>query len=304
MKRCVAVVVALLLAGCVTARKSTEPTAENLQGMASWYGQEFAGRTTANGEIFDPMQFTAAHRTLPFGTVVDVRNTKNGQSVRVRINDRGPYINDRVIDLSYVAAQKIGLIEPGTGPVELSVVKWGKGDREPPAPYVVSVADVKPIPDRPAQPAPQTSTETQPAMTPAATIPDIPVVVDTVNVVEEHAGVETRRQVSPDGKRIETVPVEPGPAARAPQARAVKPPVSRPAKARIEGQYLVQVGAFALEANAKLLQDQLSQLGEKAYIDHAQLFHVRIGPFVTRDEAVRMRTRLETAGLSAIVIRQ
>src|SRR4029077_7238634 len=95
---------------------------ENLHGVASWYGQEFAGRTTANGEIFDPLLLTAAHRTLPFGTVVDVKNSKTGQTVRVRINDRGPFVGNRMIDLSYAAAQQIGLIDPGSGEVDVAVV--------------------------------------------------------------------------------------------------------------------------------------------------------------------------------------
>ena len=87
--------------------------------VASWYGEEFAGRTTANGEIFDPLLLTAAHRTLPFGTVLDVTNPKTADR-RVRINDRGPFIGGRVIDLSYAAAQQIGLIEPGIGEVDMS----------------------------------------------------------------------------------------------------------------------------------------------------------------------------------------
>src|SRR5437763_17174899 len=104
--------------GCATTQPTPMvPPPLALHGVASWYGQEFAGRTTANGEIFDPLLFTAAHRTLPFGTVVAVRNTKSQQSVRVRINDRGPYIGSRMIDLSYAAAQQIGLVEPGSGDV-------------------------------------------------------------------------------------------------------------------------------------------------------------------------------------------
>ncbi|HEX9500972.1 MAG TPA: septal ring lytic transglycosylase RlpA family protein, partial [Thermoanaerobaculia bacterium] len=95
--------------GCATApRGQTLPPPTDLHGVASWYGQEFAGRTTANGEIFDPLLLTAAHRTLPFGTVLDVENPKTHQTVRVRINDRGPYIGGRMIDLSYAAAQQIG----------------------------------------------------------------------------------------------------------------------------------------------------------------------------------------------------
>src|SRR6185295_1048534 len=118
-------------------------TPDLLHGLASRYGAELAGRNTANGEIFDALQFTAAHRTLPFGTVVDVTNPKTNQTVRVRINDRGPYIGQRIIDLSYAAAQQIGLIEPGTGDVDIKLVKMGLGDREPPAPYEVKIEEPK-----------------------------------------------------------------------------------------------------------------------------------------------------------------
>src|SRR5438067_11306968 len=131
MKRVTAVAILLFVAyGCATSTPppTTTPVNENQHGVASWYGQEFAGRTTANGEIFDPMLFTAAHRSLPFGTVLDVLNPKTGQTVRVRINDRGPYIGGRIIDLSYAAAQQIGLVEPGSGEVDATIVKIGNGD--------------------------------------------------------------------------------------------------------------------------------------------------------------------------------
>ena len=264
-----AAVAGLLLSACATAPPPQQ--SQLIRGTASWYGQEYAGRTTANGEIFDPLQLTAAHRTLPFGTVVDVKNMKTGQTVRVRINDRGPYIGNRMIDLSYAAAQQISLVEPGSGEVEVAVVKLGKGDREPPAPYLVTVPEIKPVPS-------------------ADVVASVPAVVDSVQVVEEHAGVETRRQVSADGRRIENVPVG-------------QPPVVIKMPPRtMAGRFVVQVGAFAQELNARLLQDQLSHLGEKSYIEHAELYRVRIGPFATRDEAIRMRSRLETVGLSAIVV--
>jgi len=274
----------VLALACRTTTPPPPVPNEILHGTASWYGQEFAGRTTANGEIFDPMQLTAAHRSLPFGTVVDVRNQKNGQIVRVRINDRGPYINDRLIDLSYAAAQRIGLVEPGIGDVELSIVRLGKGDREPPAPYIVSVPEVKPVGPAPAAPAP--------------TVAQVPVVVDSVTVVEEHQGAETRRQVSADGKRIENVPIQPRPPSVAQVATQAPPPEVARHHVVSTGGFVVQVGAFAQENNAKLLMDQLTQLGEKPYIDHTRLYLVRLGPFTTRDEAIRMRTRLENAGLS------
>ncbi len=91
-------------------------------GEASYYGRRFHGRITANGETFDMNAFTAAHRTLPFGSMVRVTNPRNGRSVIVRINDRGPYVGDRVIDLSRAAAEQIGLIQPGFAEVQLALV--------------------------------------------------------------------------------------------------------------------------------------------------------------------------------------
>lgn len=91
-------------------------------GEASYYGAAFAGRPTANGETFDPALLTAAHRTLPFGTKLRVTNTKNGRSVVVRVNDRGPYADNRVLDLSRSAAERIGMIHSGTAEVQLEVV--------------------------------------------------------------------------------------------------------------------------------------------------------------------------------------
>jgi rare lipoprotein A len=88
-------------------------------GVASWYGSRFAGRRTASGERFDPSEFTAAHRTLPFGTRVRVTNAA-GKSVVVRINDRGPFHGGRVIDLSQAAAAELGLVRAGSGRVELA----------------------------------------------------------------------------------------------------------------------------------------------------------------------------------------
>tara|TARA_B100001057_G_scaffold460414_1_gene511459 strand:+ start:74 stop:652 length:579 start_codon:yes stop_codon:yes gene_type:complete len=91
-------------------------------GEASFYGNELAGNRTASGERFDPQGLTAAHRTLPLGSEVRVTNPRNGESVVVRINDRGPYHGNRVIDLSYAAAREIGLIRSGTGRVNLALL--------------------------------------------------------------------------------------------------------------------------------------------------------------------------------------
>ncbi len=92
------------------------------RGLASWYGREFHGRRTASGEIYNMYAFTAAHKSLPMGTYVKVKNLKNGREVIVRINDRGPYVPGRIIDLSYAAAKAIGMIGEGVVPVELTVL--------------------------------------------------------------------------------------------------------------------------------------------------------------------------------------
>jgi rare lipoprotein A len=110
----------LLLIGCH--RKSiTNVTNTSCQqtGIASYYGGKFIGRLTANGEIYDANKLTAAHKTLPFGTMVKVTNLKNNKSVIVRINDRGPFVSGRIIDLSEAAAKKIEMLQVGIQKVEI-----------------------------------------------------------------------------------------------------------------------------------------------------------------------------------------
>lgn len=96
-------------------------------GTASWYGEPYHGRQTSNGEVYDMYQFTAAHKTLPFDTYVKVVNKNNGRTVIVRINDRGPFIKGRIIDLSRRAAEQIDMIGTGTAPVELYLEKAAAG---------------------------------------------------------------------------------------------------------------------------------------------------------------------------------
>lgn len=92
------------------------------RGVASWYGKKFHGRRTSSGEKYDVMGMTAAHRTLPLPTYVKVRNLKSGKSVIVKVNDRGPFLHNRVIDLSYAAAYKLGVVTTGTALVEVTAV--------------------------------------------------------------------------------------------------------------------------------------------------------------------------------------
>lgn len=92
------------------------------RGLASWYGPNFHGKTTSNGEIYDMYAMTAAHKTLPLPTYVRVTNLNNQRSVVVRVNDRGPFVEDRIIDLSYTAAAKLDILGPGTAPVEVRAI--------------------------------------------------------------------------------------------------------------------------------------------------------------------------------------
>lgn len=116
--------VGLLLTACTCLPKGRADLDVGMKerGIASWYGQDFHGWMTASGETYNMEAPTAAHRTLPLGTVVRVTNVKNGKQVRVRINDRGPYVHGRILDLSYAAARKLSMVEHGITPISLEVI--------------------------------------------------------------------------------------------------------------------------------------------------------------------------------------
>lgn len=117
----------LIAVGLIIGLTGPKPEDYFQVGTASWYGPNFHGQLTANGEVYDMDAMTAAHKTLPFDTKVKVVNLQNGRHVVVRINDRGPFIKDRIIDLSRRAAQRLGIIQPGTERVGLKILKWGGG---------------------------------------------------------------------------------------------------------------------------------------------------------------------------------
>lgn len=121
----------LFLMGCASERYARPSQGTVQRGMASWYGSDFHGKPTASGEIYDMHQETAAHKELPLHTIIDVKNLDNGRKIRVRVNDRGPYIRGRVLDLSYGAAQKLGMVEKGLARVEIRVVEVGSGRAGP-----------------------------------------------------------------------------------------------------------------------------------------------------------------------------
>lgn len=119
------------------------------EGLASWYGPDFHGKPTSCGEIYDMHALTAAHKILPLGVSVRVTNQNNGKSVVVRVNDRGPFVGNRIIDLSYAAAQELDIVAAGTAPVRIEALGFQQGDGyAPPAnyntgPFTVQVASFK-----------------------------------------------------------------------------------------------------------------------------------------------------------------
>lgn len=152
--------VALLLAalaggGCGSSRGPEPPRVrpgKTDRGIASWYGPKFHGRQTANGEVYDMHGLTAAHRTLPFGTWVEVTNLDNGRRALLRINDRGPFIRGRVLDVSFAAAQELDMVRSGLARVEMRIaaprqvareaarVELARQERPPTHGYLVQVA--------------------------------------------------------------------------------------------------------------------------------------------------------------------
>ena len=142
-------------------------------GIASWYGYPYHGRRAANGEVYDMEAYTAAHRTLPFETWVRVKNLTNSRTVEVRIQDRGPFVNGRIIDLSRAAAREIDLLGPGVVKVKLTVIKPPK---HPPQRTSVEVPPAPPVTKTTAAPAPPPPPPVAAAPPPPAAIP-VPVPV-------------------------------------------------------------------------------------------------------------------------------
>ena len=244
-------------------------------GYASWYGHPYHGRRTANGEVYDMHLFTAAHRTMPFGTEVEVTNMENGRQVRVRINDRGPFIDGRIIDLSLSAAKTIQLVGPGTALVEVKVLKAappgaGRAARTRPGAAPATAASVPPG-GLPA--GPSTSTAVSAARRPPAT-------------------AATAANGSPPP------PESPGSPPAAPVASVVVVP----------GRFTVQVGAFADPLNAERLRDELARrypyfvVNTSATADGA-IHRVWVANEPSEERARAVADLLRDGGLSAFVIR-
>jgi rare lipoprotein A len=253
-------------------------------GIASWYGPDFHGLATANGETYDMNALTAAHRTLPMPSMVRVTNLQNGRQIALRVNDRGPFANNRIIDVSRRAAQLLGFEQQGTARVRVEIMDAESrqlamlaGVATPPAQQTAAAgqADAPSSPKVAAAPAgivseetlaPPSGTTAAPAAPPAASKPAQQSIIATVTVAA--AGPQ------PDGK-VTLVPVR-------------------------KTAMFIQAGAFTNLANATRLRTRLTSFGQAqvvpAYVGTQKFFRVRLGPIASLTEADTMLAKVVASG--------
>lgn len=244
------------------------------EGTASWYGRKFHGKKTANGETYDMHAMTAAHPTLPLPSYARVTRASTGKSVIVRINDRGPFHSSRIIDLSYVAAAKLGIIGPGSGQVIVeAITNQDIRNNNYEQPKAV------PIPPAPVPAQPVLTTQA-----PAAPPPATPNALDAL----QHD----------DGQVIATAPPALAPVPAAP-SQAQAPATPSDALAAPGGQVYLQFGAFSAQQTADSLAQKLNaQIGavesRPAHVQaSSNLYRVQIGPYPSRTAAVNAALRIQ-----------
>jgi rare lipoprotein A len=311
------------------------------EGVASWYGVEFGGRPTASGEIFTPSQLTAAHPTLPFGTMLKVTNKQNNKSVVVRVNDRGPFVSARIIDLSQGAAEQLDIISTGTAPVlveslEAIALPMDNGrPLRPPSQEILS-PPAAPVPrasaaSRPSSagrqypesrelPAPSgASAAVPPASAPApatVSVPETPapVVADaftgqpvqtapgrTAPVRQNQAPVEAAQPVVQGG--IASDPVKDASI----QAPALLPPAEiKPGipPAGTGKMYRIQIGAYKIPRHAVDAFDKLKIVGlNPAYERSGEIYRVVLAG-ISAEDVESIAGKLGNAGFKEAVIRE
>ena len=229
------------------------------RGLASWYGDYFHGRLTSNGETYDMYAMTAAHKILPMDTVLRVRNLENGREVTVRVNDRGPFVDGRVIDLSFTAAEKLGIVGPGTARVEIAALpptilrpeNTSPPAEKSPAPGVLTAVS-QPV-KRPAPPEAEAVSPPPPA-TPSG---------DTLQVSSTS---RTRDSAHEDAESDASTAVQPAPTRQE----------SQPGRL-----YYVRVGRFFDVEQAQSLKRRFTDAGHAAVVDTRndsgqQSYHVHV----------------------------
>jgi len=282
MKRTLALVLAMALTGPLALVAETLSVPMLFYGEASWYGSKFNGRKTANGETYDMTLLTAAHRTLPFGTLVRVTNLENDKSVTVRVNDRGPFAKDRVIDISQAAAGLLDFQNKGTAKVEVRVVQLGDGKmRETASAAAVPGLDA----DRATAVTPAVETATN---RDAATLPADTAATGSASLTARADG-DGPKIVRPEDVRTKDL------ADHRPDNRV---------DAATDGKVVIQAGAFLSLDNAEGLLRRLEAAGFAAFLRQLsgeRLQRVWVGPFATQAKANASLERVRRIAAQAFV---
>lgn len=271
------------------------------RGVASWYGKDFHGKASANGECYNMYAFTAAHKTLPLPTVVRVTNLENNKSVVVKVNDRGPFVSGRVIDMSYAAAQSLGMVGNGTAPVLVEAIGGPhhyigglKGNTQLASQLPNLQRSLGPV--NPIQPTPATLPSYVP---PAPESEDLAPIVTTQPTVLEQpfTDVQTPMPATETAKLDASLPDL---ATNLPPPPAQTPPANT--AHLLNTNMYVQVGAFGNVPNAEKVLDKLRALEPTAALSKvegegiATLTRVRSGPYASIAEAETALARLKAAG--------
>jgi rare lipoprotein A len=241
------------------------------EGIASWYGTEFEGHPTASGELFNPSQMTAAHPSLPFGTMLQVTNTQNRRQVIVRVNDRGPFVNTRIIDVSRAAAEVLDIISTGTAPVVVEIASEAAAMPSV-TPPVVSDPWAAPV-----QTQPSTVYPVQPPAAPAQPYP-----------------------VQPQVYPVDPYPVQP-PALTNYGPAVVKPRMPPFGTTR---RYRAQVGAYKVSKNAVEAFDRLKSLGLNPSYERYDDYYRVVIPGLRAEDIQYLAETLGSAGFREILVRE
>lgn len=256
------------------------PTPEpgySVNGIASWYGPNFHGQRGANGEVYDQEAMTAAHPTLPLNSLVQVTNLQNGREVIVRVTDRGPFVGDRVIDLSHAAAQVLGYDSSGTARVNVRYLG--------PAPRRVNADGSMAERDTPAQSMMAQSPVVQP---------------------EEGSAVQ-QTTARDDAAPVSLLPPQPDPQPTVQPVAMQTELAGAPTTAQSAGAYFVQVGAFSDVDNAQRVRSAVGLVGPvvldtRRNAAGMELFRVRLGPWQSREQAESARQSLASMGYGESVV--
>lgn len=261
------------------------------RGYASWYGKDFHGNKTSSGERYNMHAMTAAHKTLPIPCYVRVTNLRNKRQVVLRVNDRGPFVDDRIIDVSYTAAVKLGMIAPGTAYVEVEALL------EPPRPQIADGGDLSPESPAPTEPPQSQSAGLDEAV--EIEVREVSSSTGPASVGTAAAGTATVAAAPP------APPVKDDSWLSAPEPETPPAPAAEPVVMLGRGSYL-QAGAFRAMDNANVLASRLgsARLAGQIRVESGDdgLHRVRLGPYTDSEALAGDRIALETQGLKPTLV--